>query len=107
MQWLTFCRALRILAKYEGHHIHSDDHITRNIDDEENFSALAFKIMTDPFVGKLTFFRVYSGTLKAGLYIIIPIQAKKKESARLLSMHANHREDLEEVYAAILPLQLV
>jgi elongation factor G len=51
-----------------GHHVHTDDHITRNIDDKEKFSSLAFKIMTDPFVGKLTFFRVYSGSLKAGSY---------------------------------------
>ncbi len=82
-----------------GHHIHSDDHITRNIDDKDNFSALAFKIMTDPFVGKLTFFRVYSGTLKAGSYIHNPNSNKKERIGRLLLMHANHREDLEEVYA--------
>ncbi len=82
-----------------GHHIHSDDHITRNIDDSEPFSALAFKIMTDPFVGKLTFFRVYSGVLKAGSYIFNPNSNKKERIGRLLLMHANHREDLEEVFA--------
>jgi elongation factor G len=82
-----------------GHHIHSDDHITREISDEEKFSALAFKIMTDPFVGKLTFFRVYSGSLKAGSYTYNSISGKKERVGRLLQMHANHREDLEEVFA--------
>jgi len=82
-----------------GHHIHSDDHITREISDSEKFSALAFKIMTDPFVGKLTFFRVYSGVLKAGSYTYNPNSNKKERIGRLLQMHANHREDIEEVYA--------
>jgi len=82
-----------------GHHIHTDDHITRNIDDKEKFAALAFKIATDPFVGKLTFFRVYSGSLKAGSYIFNPVSGKKERIGRLLQMHANHREDLEDVYA--------
>jgi elongation factor G len=82
-----------------GHHIHSDDHITRNIADDEKFSSLAFKIMTDPFVGKLTFFRVYSGVLKAGSYTFNPVSNKKERVGRILQMHANHREDIEEVYA--------
>ncbi len=82
-----------------GHHVHSDDHITRDISDTEKFSALAFKIMTDPFVGKLTFFRVYSGKLKAGSYTYNPNSDKKERIGRLLQMHANHREDIEEVYA--------
>jgi elongation factor G len=82
-----------------GHHIHSDDHITREISDDEKFSALAFKIMTDPFVGKLTFFRVYSGSLEAGSYTYNSISGKKERVGRLLQMHANHREDLEEVFA--------
>jgi elongation factor G len=82
-----------------GHHIHSDDHITREVSDDEKFSALAFKIMTDPFVGKLTFIRVYSGSLKAGSYTYNPVSGKKERVGRLLQMHANHREDLEEVYA--------
>lgn len=82
-----------------GHHIHTDDHITRNIDDKEKFSALAFKIMTDPFVGKLTFFRTYSGTLKSGSYTFNPNSNKKERIGRLLQMHANHREDIEEVCA--------
>ncbi|MGH2575216.1 MAG: elongation factor G, partial [Ignavibacteria bacterium] len=82
-----------------GHHVHSDDHITRDISDDEKFSALAFKIMTDPFVGKLTFFRVYSGKLKSGSYIYNPNSGKKERIGRVLQMHANHREDIEEVYA--------
>lgn len=82
-----------------GHHIHTDDHITRNIADDEKFSSLAFKIMTDPFVGKLTFFRVYSGVLKAGSYTFNPVSNKKERVGRILQMHANHREDIEEVYA--------
>jgi len=82
-----------------GHHVHSDDHITREIDDNEKFSSLAFKIMTDPFVGKLTFFRVYSGTLNAGSYTFNPNSNKKERIGRLLQMHANHREDIDEVFA--------
>jgi elongation factor G len=82
-----------------GHHIHSDDHITREISDTEKFSSLAFKIMTDPFVGRLTFFRVYSGTLKAGSYTFNPNSNKKERIGRLLQMHANHREDIDEVFA--------
>ena len=82
-----------------GHHIHSDDHITREISDSEKFSALAFKIATDPYVGKLTFFRVYSGSLKTGSYTFNPISNKKERIGRLLQMHANHREDVEGVYS--------
>jgi elongation factor G len=82
-----------------GHHVHSDDHITREISDSEKFSALAFKIMTDPYVGKLTFFRVYSGSLKTGSYTFNPVSNKKERIGRLLQMHANHREDVEEVFS--------
>jgi elongation factor G len=82
-----------------GHHIHSDDHITRDISDTEKFSALSFKIMSDPYVGKLTYFRVYSGKLKAGSYAYNSISGKKERIGRLLQMHANHREDVEEVFA--------
>jgi len=67
--------------------------------DSEHFAALAFKIAADPFVGKLAFFRVYSGTLKAGSYILNPVKGKKERIGRVLQMHANHREDLDEVYA--------
>ncbi len=67
--------------------------------DDEPFSALAFKIMVDPYVGKLTFFRVYSGTLKAGSYVFNPVKQKKERVGRLLRMHANEREEVDEVYA--------
>ncbi len=67
--------------------------------DEEPFSALAFKIMADPYVGKLTFFRVYSGQLKAGSYVYNPAKKRKERIGRILRMHANHREDIQEVGA--------
>jgi len=67
--------------------------------DSEPFAALAFKIAADPFVGKLAFFRVYSGTLKAGSYVLNPTKGKKERIGRILQMHANHREEIEQVYA--------
>ncbi len=75
------------------------DQIFRQVSDKEKFSALAFKIMTDPFVGKLTYFRVYSGTLKAGSYVYNPVSEKKERISRILRMHANTREDVDEAYA--------
>jgi elongation factor G len=86
-------------ASIQGHHVNMTDHITRKVDDKEKFSALAFKIMTDPFVGKLTYFRVYSGTLKAGSYVYNSISEKKERISRILRMHANTREDVEEAYS--------
>lgn len=83
----------------EAHHIGINDLILRKIDEKEKFTALAFKIMNDPFVGKLTFFRVYSGTLKAGSYIYNAVSGKKERISRLLQMHANHREEIDEVRA--------
>jgi len=82
-----------------GHHVHSDDHVTREVSDDEKFSALAFKITSDPFVGKLTYFRVYSGKLSAGSYTYNPNSRRKERIGRLLQMHANHREDIQEVFA--------
>jgi len=70
----------------------------RPADDSVPFSALAFKIMTDPFVGKLCFFRVYSGKLASGSYVFNSTKGKKERIGRILQMHANHREDTEEVY---------
>ena len=67
--------------------------------DEEPFSALAFKIMTDPFVGKLAFFRVYSGTLEAGSYVYNSTKGKRERIGRILQMHANHREEITKVYS--------
>ena len=72
---------------------------SRNSDDNAPFSALAFKIMADPYVGKLTFFRVYSGTLTSGSYIYNSIKGKRERIGRILRMHANHREDVDEVHA--------
>ncbi|MCL1998223.1 MAG: elongation factor G [Turicibacter sp.] len=73
--------------------------ITRAHSDEEPFSALAFKIMNDPFVGKLAFFRVYSGTLSSGSYVQNSVKGKKERIGRILLMHANHREEVQEVHA--------
>jgi elongation factor G len=83
----------------EGINPKSDHVEVRGISDEQPFAALAFKVATDPFVGKLTFFRVYSGTLKTGSYILNATKGKKERIGRLLQMHANHREELEEVFA--------
>jgi elongation factor G len=71
----------------------------RNAGDTEPFSALAFKIMTDPFVGSLTFFRVYSGTLNGGDQVYNPVKSKKERIGRILQMHANQREEIKEVLA--------
>ncbi len=73
--------------------------IERKANDNESFSALAFKIATDPFVGQLTFFRVYSGILKAGTYVLNSAKEEKERIGRILRMHANHREEVEEIYA--------
>ena len=73
--------------------------VYRKSSDDEPFSALAFKIMTDPFVGKLGFFRVYSGTLNTGSYVYNSTKQKKERVGRILQMHANKREDLDKVYA--------
>ena len=74
-----------------------EDH--RPSSDDEPFAALAFKIMTDPFVGKLAFFRVYSGTLDAGSYVYNSTKGKKERIGRILQMHANHRKEIEKVYS--------
>ena len=74
-----------------------EDH--RPSSDDEPFAALAFKIMTDPFVGKLAFFRVYSGTLDAGSYVYNSTKNKKERIGRILQMHANHRKEIEKVYS--------
>jgi len=83
----------------EGTKRDSDEIILRHADDNEPFSALAFKIMADPFVGKLAFFRVYSGTLKSGSYIYNSTKGKRERVGRILRMHANHREEIEEICA--------
>ncbi len=77
----------------------TDEEETRPASDEEPFAALAFKIMTDPFVGRLTFFRVYSGVLNSGSYVLNTSKGKRERIGRILQMHANSRNEIETVYA--------
>ncbi|MGE7604730.1 elongation factor G [Peribacillus sp. NPDC097675] len=77
----------------------TEEEVERHSDDSEPFSALAFKVMTDPYVGKLTFFRVYSGTLESGSYVINSTKGKRERIGRILQMHANSREEISKVYA--------
>ncbi len=83
----------------EGHHIDETDKVVRKPSYDEKFTALAFKVMSDPYVGKLTFFRVYSGKLNSGSYVLNSTTEKKERINRLLRMHANHREDIKATYA--------
>jgi len=86
-------------GEVHGHHPHRHDDVVRKASDSERFTALAFKIMSDPFVGRLTYFRIYSGTLKAGSYVYNVSSDRKERIARILRMHANHREEISEAYA--------
>ncbi|MBM4167924.1 MAG: elongation factor G [Ignavibacteria bacterium] len=86
-------------GEIHGHHARRSDDVIRKVNDTEKFTALAFKIVTDPFVGRLTYFRVYTGSLKAGSYVVNSTTDRKERIGRLLRMHANHREDVTEVYA--------
>ena len=83
----------------EAHHIGINDLVTRKINEKEKFTAFAFKVMNDAYVGKLTFFRVYTGTLKSGSYVFNAVSGKKERISRLLQMHANHREEIDNVSA--------
>jgi len=83
----------------KGHDLKTHEEVERPADPKAPFSALAFKVMTDPYVGKLTYFRVYSGTMDAGSYAINATKGHKERIGRLLAMHANHREDVEQVTA--------
>lgn len=83
----------------KGHAPDSDEELVRESSDEGPFAALAFKVMTDPYVGKLTFFRVYSGTLSAGSYVQNSTKGKRERVGRILQMHANSREEIGEVHA--------
>jgi elongation factor G len=87
------------IAAIKGVLVGSEEETERKSSDSEPFSALAFKIMNDPYVGKLAFFRVYSGTLSAGSYVYNSVKDKKERMGRILQMHANEREDVEKVYA--------
>ena len=78
---------------------HTGEELSRHASDKEPFSALVFKVMNDPFVGKLAFFRVYSGTCDAGSYVYNSVKGKKERFGRILLMHANHREEIEKVYS--------
>ncbi len=80
-------------------HDENDNEVERHASDSEPFSALAFKIMADPFVGRLSFFRVYSGTLKSGSYVLNANKGVKERIGRILQMHANNRTEISEVYA--------
>lgn len=87
------------LPDVEGTKPGTDEVITRKADDKEPLAALAFKIMNDPFVGSLTFTRIYSGTLQAGSYIYNSVKDKKERIGRMLLMHSNKRDDIKEAYA--------
>ena len=77
----------------------TDEEVTRPADDEAPFASLAFKVMTDPFVGRLTFFRVYSGVLESGSYVLNASKDKKERIGRILQMHANSRTEIDKVYS--------
>src|SRR5699024_7838386 len=82
-----------------GHKTDNEEEYIAKPDDSEPFAALAFKVMTDPYVGKLTFFRVYSGTLDAGSYVQNTTKDKRERVGRILQMHANSREEISTVYS--------
>ncbi len=87
------------IGEIEAHHVDKNDKVVRKLTEDEKFAGLAFKIMTDPYVGKLTFVRVYSGKLQAGSYVYNSVSDKKERVGRILQMHANHRTDIEEARA--------
>jgi len=86
-------------GEISGHHPNMKDVIVRKVADGEKFTALAFKIMTDPFVGRLTYFRIYTGSVKAGSYLYNSSSDRKERLGRVLRMHANHREDVDEGFS--------
>lgn len=96
---LDYLPAPTDVAAIKGVRPETDEEIVRHSSDEEPFSALAFKVMTDPYVGKLTFFRVYSGTLDSGSYVKNSTKGKRERVGRILQMHANSREEIATVYA--------
>ena len=87
------------LKEVSGYDPDSKEERKRSVSDDEPFCSLAFKIMTDPYVGRLTYFRVYSGSLKAGSYVLNVNKERRERIGRLLQMHANKREEIEEVFA--------
>jgi elongation factor G len=87
------------LKPIKGHHPRTNEIIERRNSEDDPFSALAFKVMTDPYVGKLTFIRIYSGSVKAGSYLFNPVSQRKERLGRVLQMHANSRQDISIVRA--------
>ena len=83
----------------EGVNPKTDEEETREADDNAPFSALAFKIMSDPYVGRLSFFRVYSGSVETGKTVMNSTKGQRERLGRILRMHANHREDIDQVYS--------
>ena len=96
---VTFMPSPLDIPAIEGVDPETNEPTERHSSDEEPFSALAFKVMTDPFVGKLTFFRVYSGSVESGSYVLNSTKDKRERMSRILRMHANHREEIDRVYA--------
>ncbi len=97
---IDFLPAPSDIPPIKGHlPLHDDTQVERIASDDESFSALAFKIMTDPYVGRLTYFRVYSGSIKSGSYVYNSTKDKRERIGRLLQMHANKRDEIEEVLA--------
>src|SRR5699024_3091753 len=95
---LDYLPAPTDIAAIEGIVPETEEETTRPADDSAPFSALAFKVMTDPYVGKLTFFRVYSGILSSGSYVLNSVKGKKERIGRILQMHANSREEISEIH---------
>ncbi|KAF1677235.1 elongation factor G [Bacillus mexicanus] len=96
---LEYLPAPTDVAAIKGIHPDTNEELVRHSSDDEPFSALAFKVMTDPYVGKLTFFRVYSGTLDSGSYVKNSTKGKRERVGRILQMHANSREEIATVYS--------
>ena len=99
MQLLIICHAPNDVPPIKGVLMMTKVEAVRKSTDDEPFAALAFKIATDPYVGTLTYFRVYSGVLKSGDSVYNPVKGKKERIGRILQMHANTREEIKEVRA--------
>jgi elongation factor G len=99
LEYLPSPMDIKELKPVKGIHLKTDEEVIRQPSDNEPLAALAFKIATDPFVGSLTYFRVYSGVLKRGSYILNSTTGNQERVGRIVRMHANHREEVEEMYA--------
>ena len=96
---LDYLPAPTDIASIKGIIPGTGEEVERHSSDDEPFSALAFKIMSDPYVGKLAYFRVYSGTMNSGSYVLNSTKNKKERVGRILQMHANHRQEIDKVYS--------